>query len=73
MTKSHQIFLIKGYVCDQSVLDKAFIKYYPMAVLHFAGSKVVKESIKNPLIIIKIIFNTLFAYYNQWKIITSKL
>lgn len=40
--------LIKGNIADSKALDKAFKKYNPRAVLHFANYTEVGESVKNP-------------------------
>lgn len=42
--------LIVGDLNDQSLLDDIFIKYKIDAVLHFAGSIVVPESVTNPIL-----------------------
>ncbi|MEL6746817.1 MAG: UDP-glucose 4-epimerase GalE [Pseudomonadota bacterium] len=41
--------LIKGDLADDTVLDEIFTKHAISAVVHFAGSIVVPESVENPL------------------------
>lgn len=41
--------LIEGDIADRALIDAALVRHDPVAVLHFAGSIVVPESVSDPL------------------------
>ena len=49
LTQQDDIPFIKGDICHQATLDDVFESYNPIAVMHFAGSKIVSESVEQPL------------------------
>lgn len=40
---------IEGDIADRALIDAALVRYQPVAVMHFAGSIVVPESVSDPL------------------------
>ena len=49
LTQKDDIIFIKGDVANIQTLNNIFKKYSPISVMHFAGSKIVSESVDKPL------------------------
>lgn len=49
ITQKNDIPFIQGNVSDESIVNDIFETYSPYAVMHFAGSKAVGESVEQPL------------------------
>ena len=50
ITQKKDIPFVRGDVCNRDLLDNIFAEYKPLAVMHFAGSKAVGESVQKPLL-----------------------
>lgn len=50
ITQNTKIPFVKGNVNNEGLLDDIFRRYQPAAIMHFAGSKAVGESVEKPLL-----------------------